>query len=91
MALGTGLGHGDIESLIVFDIDFENSYVTARSKKTRKSMGSGPVPFKIMEELKKYVFGLNPSQERIFIDRFNMYRWDQIRKKLGLGDFKYIV
>jgi len=42
-----------------------------------------------MEELKKYVYGLSPEQERIFIDRFNQYRWEQIRKKLGLGDFKF--
>jgi integrase len=89
LALGTGLRRGDIESLRVSDIDFENSYVTTRSKKTRKSMGSRPVPVRIMEELKKYVSGLNPEQERIFIDRFNQYRWDQIRKKLRLGDFKF--
>jgi integrase len=89
LALGTGLRRGDIESLRVTDIDFENSYATTRSTKTRKSMGSRPVPVRIMDELKKYVSGLNPEQERIFIDRFNQYRWDQIRKKLGLGDFKF--
>ena len=44
LALGTGLRRGDIESWRVSDIDFENSYVTTRSKKTRKSMGSRPVP-----------------------------------------------
>ncbi|MHC4111437.1 MAG: tyrosine-type recombinase/integrase [Planctomycetota bacterium] len=89
LALGTGLRRGDIESLRIYDVDFENSYVTTRSKKTRKSMGSRPVPLRIMEELKKYVSELKPDQEKIFIDRFNQYRWDQIRKKLGLGDFKF--
>jgi integrase len=89
LALGTGLRRGDIESLGISDIDFENNYVNTRSKKTRKSMGSRPVPRRIMEELKKYVSGLKPEQERIFIDRFNQYRWDQIRKKLRLGDFKF--
>jgi integrase len=89
LALGTGLRRGDIESLRVTNIDFENSYVTTRSKKTRKSMGSRPVPIQIMEELKKYVSELKPDQKKIFIDRFNQYRWDQIRKKLGLGDFKF--
>jgi integrase len=89
LALGTGLRRGDIESLRVSDIDFENSYLTTRSKKTRKSMGSRPVPIQIMEEFKKYVSGLDPGQERIFGDRFNQYRWDQIREKLGLGDFKF--
>jgi len=52
-------------------------------------MGSRPVPVQIVEELKKYVSELNPEQERIFIDRFNQYRWDKMRKKLGLGDFKF--
>jgi len=44
LALGTGLRRGDIESLRIPDTDFENSYVTTRSIKTRKSMGSRPVP-----------------------------------------------
>ena len=39
LALGTGPRRGDVESLRVSDIDFENSYITTRSKKTRKSMG----------------------------------------------------
>ena len=52
-------------------------------------MGSRPVPVRIMEELKKYVSGLNPDQNKIFIDHFNQYRWNQIREKLGLGDFKF--
>jgi integrase len=87
LALGTGLRHGDIESLRISDIDYVNSNVTTRSKKTRISMGSRPVPIRIMEEFRKYVSGLHPEQERIFIDRFNQYRWNQIREKLGLGDF----
>ena len=89
LALGTGLRRGDIESLRVPDIDFESNYVTTRSQKTRKSMGSRPVPTPIMAELKKYVAGLNPEQEEIFIDPFNQYRWTQIREKVGLGDFKF--
>jgi len=89
LALGTGLRRGDIESLSLSDIDFESSYVTTGSKKTRRSMGSRPVPVPIMAELKRYVSGLNPEQEKMFIDRFNRYRWDKIRKKLGLGDFKF--
>jgi len=89
LALGTGLRRGDVESLRIFDVDFENSYVTTRSKKTRKSMGSRPVPIRIMEELKKYVSELKPDQEKILVDRFNQYRWDQIRHKIGLADFKF--
>ena len=56
LALGTGLRRGDIELLRVSDLDFENSYVTTRSIKTRKSMGSRPVPVPIMAELKKICF-----------------------------------
>ncbi|MFH1716847.1 MAG: site-specific integrase [Planctomycetota bacterium] len=88
LALGTGLRRGDIESWRVSDVDFESSYVTTKSRKTRKSMGSRPVPVPIMAELKKYVSGLDTEQERIFNDRFNQCRWDKIRKKIGLGDFK---
>ena len=89
LALGTGLRRGDIESLRVSDIDFENSYVTTRSKKTRKSMGSRPVPVPVVTELKKYVSGLVPEQEKIFIDRFNHSRWEKIRNKVGLADLKF--
>ncbi|MHC4507602.1 MAG: tyrosine-type recombinase/integrase, partial [Planctomycetota bacterium] len=87
LALGTGLRRQDVKSLNVSDIDFENSSVTTRAKKTRKSMGSRPVPVPIMAELKKYVSGLDPQQERLFKRGFNQYRWTQIRKKLGLCDF----
>jgi integrase len=89
LALGTGLRRGDIESLKVSVIDFENSCITTKSKKTRKSMGSRPVPVPIMAELKKYVSGLDPGQERIFNRRFNQRRWNKIREKLGLSDFKF--
>jgi len=89
LALGTGLRRRDIESWRVSDIDFENSYVTTRSKKTRKSMGSRPVPIPIMAELKKYVSGLDAKQENIFNDNFSRYRWKKIRQKLGLDDFKF--
>jgi integrase len=89
LALGTGLRRGDIESIRVSDIDFENSYVTTRSKKTRKSMGSRPVPVPIMAELKKYVSGFDAKQEKIFNDNFSRYRWKKIRDKLGLDEFKF--
>ena len=61
LALGTGLRRGDIESWTVSDLNFENSSVTTKSTKTRKSMGSRPVPIPIKEELKKYVSGLPPE------------------------------
>ena len=89
LALGTGLRLRDIEIWRVADIDFENSYVTTKNKKSRKSMGSRPVPVPIMAELKKYVSGLDAKQEKIFIDNFSRYRWTQIRRKLKLDDFTF--
>jgi integrase len=89
LALGTGLRLRDIEIWRVSDIDFENSSVTTRSLKTRKSMGSRPVPVPIMAELKKYVSGLDAGQENIFNDNFSRYRWTKIRKKLSLDDFTF--
>ena len=89
LALGTGLRRGDIESWRASDLDFENSSVTTRSTKTRKSMGSRPVPVPIMAELKKYVSGLPPEQGKIFKRRFNKSRWDKVRQKVGLADFKF--
>ena len=89
LALGTGLRLGDIDSIRISDIDFENGSITTRSKKTRKSMGSRPVPVPIMAELKKYVSGLDSKQENIFHDNFSRYTWKKIRKKLGLDDLKF--
>ena len=52
-------------------------------------MGSRPVPVPIMNEIKKYVTELDPKQEKLFVDCFKQYRWNQLRKKLGLVDFKF--
>ena len=89
LALGTGLRLGDIDSIRVSDIDFENCSITTRSKKTRKSMGSRPVPVPIVAELKKYVFGLDIKQEKLFNDYFSRYTWTKIRRKLSLEDFTF--
>jgi len=89
LALGTGLRRGDIESWSVSDLNFENSYVTTRSTKTRKSMGSRPVPVSIMAELKKYISGLPAGQDEIFKRCFNKSQWDKVRQKVGLADFKF--
>ncbi|MHC4228118.1 MAG: tyrosine-type recombinase/integrase [Planctomycetota bacterium] len=74
LALGTGLRRGDIGSRRVSDLDFERSYVTTRSTKTRKSMGSRPVPVPVIAELKKYVSDFDPKREKIFNRRFSQYR-----------------
>ena len=89
LALSTGLRRGDIESWQVSELDFEKSYVTTRSTETKKSMGSRPLPVPIMAELKKYISGFDPKQEKIFNRPFSQCRWTQIRDKLGLRDFKF--
>jgi len=89
LALGTGLRRGDIGSWRVSDLDFEKSYVTTRSAKTRKSMGSRPLPIPIMAKLRRYVSGLNSKQDKIFSRPFSQYRWTQIREQLRLSDFKF--
>ena len=89
LALGTGLRRGDIESLTIADIDFVNNSVTTKSIKTRKSMGSRPVPATIMKELKKYIAEHNPQQEKIFTDNFSQCRWNRIREVIGESDLRF--
>ena len=52
-------------------------------------MGSRPVPVQVMVELKKYVSGLDVKREKLFNDHFTQYRWEKIRQKVGLADFKF--
>ena len=89
LALGTSLRRGDIESLRISDIDFVNSNVTTRSKKTRKSMGSRPVPAPVMAELSRYISGLDTEQEKLFSDNFNQKRWRKICEDAGLADLRF--
>jgi integrase len=89
LALGTGLRRGDIESLKVTDIDFENNSITTTSKKTKKSMGSRPVPESIVKMLKVYVKSLSFEQEKLFTKKFNHRFWRKICKTAGLADLKF--
>jgi len=89
LALGTGLRRGDIESLKISDIDFENNYISTASKKTRKSMGSRPVSASVMAELSRYVSGMDVGQEKLFNDNFSHKRWKKICKDAGLADLKF--
>ena len=36
-----------------------------------------------------YVSGLPFEQDKIFIRGFNKSRWDKVRQKVGLADFKF--
>jgi len=89
LALGTGLRRGDIEALKIDDIDFSNNYITTASRKTRKCMGSRPVPASVMMELRKYVSELNPERGRLFNDNFNHKRWKKICGTVGLVDLRF--
>jgi integrase len=89
LALGTGLRRGDIDSLRASDIDFEKNCMTTKSKKTRKSMGSRPVPAEIMAELKKRLNDTNPEQTRLLDDNFSHKKWKKICKKAGLTELKF--
>jgi len=89
LALGTGLRRGDIESLKISDIDFENNSITTSSRKTRKSMGSRPVPAVVMAELKGYFNGSNSGQLKLFNDNFSHKKWKKICEDAGLTDLKF--
>jgi len=89
LALGTGLRRGDIESLKISDIDFENNCICTTSKKTKKSMGSRPVSALLMSELSKYVCGLNTRQENLFRTKFVYRQWRKICDKAILPRLKF--
>jgi integrase len=89
LALGTGLRRGDIESLTIANFDFVNNNVTTKSIKTRKSMGSRPVPAAIMAELKKCTTELDHQQEKIFTDNFSQCRWNRLRGVIGETDLRF--
>ena len=89
LALGTGLRRGDIESLKIGDIDFANNYISTASKKTRKSMGSRPVPVEVIAELSKYVSKIGVGQEKLFTDTFSHKKWKKICEDAGLTDLKF--
>ncbi|MHC4763249.1 MAG: tyrosine-type recombinase/integrase, partial [Planctomycetota bacterium] len=89
LALGTGLRRGDVESLKINDIDFENNSIITSSRKTRKSMGSRPVSTTVMTELSQYVCELDPGQEKLFKDNFSYKRWRKLCQKAGLADLKF--
>jgi integrase len=52
-------------------------------------MGARPIPAVIMQELKKYLNGLNYDQQKLFDDNFNYKRWKKICKQAGLFDLKF--
>jgi integrase len=89
LALGTGLRRGDIDSLKISDIDFGQNCITTTSKKTRKSMGSRPVPVSVIIELRTFVEHINPEHGKLFNKKFNHKQWKKICKISGLSDLKF--
>jgi integrase len=89
LALGTGLRRGDIDSLKISDIDFERNCIATKSRKTKKSMSSRPIPAVVMAELSKYVCSLDVGQEKLFNVTFNRRKWLKICKEAGLTELKF--
>ena len=89
MALGTGLIRGDIESLKISDIDFENNSIASTSRKSKKHMPSRPVSAEVVCELSKYVSNLDVGQEKLFRTKFNYRQWRKICKKAELAELKF--
>ena len=89
LALATGLRRGDIDSLKISDVDFEENAISTTSRKTKKSMASRPVSAEVMAELSKYVYSLNVGQEKLFKTKFNHRKWREICKAAGLADLKF--
>jgi len=89
LALATGLRRGDIDSLKISDIDFENSSISTTSRKTKKSMASRPVSAEVMAELSRYVCNLDVGQENLFKTKFNHRKWRRICKDAGFSDLKF--
>jgi len=89
LALGTGLRRSDIEAIKINDIDFINGSITTKSRKTKKSMASRPLPSQIITALKLYVENLSNVQEMLFTDKFSHRKWKEIRNKMDLPDLKF--
>lgn len=89
LALATGLRRGDIDSLHISEIDCEGNYIATKSRKTKKSMASRPVPTHVVSEVSKYIGNLGIGQEKLFSTKFNHRIWRKVCKKAGLADLKF--
>jgi len=89
LAVTTGLRSGDIESLTVNDLDFENHSVHTHSKKTRKSMSARPLPTGIIPVLTRYVGELPAGQVKLLTDSNTFKKWKAIRERAGLPDLRF--
>jgi integrase len=79
LAVTTGLGRGDIETIRVGDIHFERNTIATRNRKAGKAMSERPVPEAIMRELANHVASLPDGLERLLADRFSVKKWDRVR------------
>ena len=75
--------------LKISDIDFVSNSISTTSRKSKKSMGSRPVPAVVMTELSKYVSKMDIGQEKLFNKNFNYMRWKRICEDAGLADVKF--
>ncbi|WP_077540520.1 tyrosine-type recombinase/integrase [Sedimentisphaera cyanobacteriorum] len=86
LTLAIGLRNGDINSLKISDIDFEQNCICTKRK---KYMPSRPFSAVIMSELSKYVCGFEIGQEKLFSKKFPYRKWRKIGDKAGLSGLKF--
>ena len=89
LALATGLRRGDIDSMKIYNIDFEMNCTATTSKKTKKCMASRPVSTEVISELSKYICKLDVGQQKLFHTKFNHRKWRKICEKVGMSDLKF--
>jgi integrase len=89
LAVTTGLRRGDIEAICVGDIHFGRNTIATRNRKAGKAMPERPIPEEVMTELSNYVATIPDGQEKLFIDKFSVKRWQKVRKAAGLPNLKF--
>ena len=85
-ALITGLRRGDIEKLLVSDVDVESGYVVTFSKKTGKSLNR-PLPSTSLPYIKKHIDSV--PGPKLFDDYFTSKKWNRVRRKAKLESLKF--
>jgi integrase len=88
LAITTGLRRGDIEALIVDDIDFESGVIYSLSRKTGKK-AQRPIPQQLQAELVHHIGVLPPGTTDLFPNGYSHRTWKAIRQEAGLPWLKF--
>ena len=87
ISLCTGLRAGDVDRLLVSDINLARKSVTTHSKKTGKVFVDRPLPDAAIPEIESYLKGLPDNQTKLFVDINRRKEFEKIRLLSGLPDF----